>query len=117
MKLIKTLQATILAIGLFALPLVTKAALVIPNPAPNILPGQNTRTPAGFLFMIINILLSIAGLLAVLFVIIGGFQYIISGANAETAETAKKTIQNAIIGLIVIILSFVIVNVINTALG
>ena len=39
-----------------------------------------------------------------------------AGGNEETAESAKKTIINAIIGIVVVILSFVIVRVISNAL-
>jgi hypothetical protein len=66
-----------------------------------------------FIAEIIMILLSIAGMIAVLFIIIGGFQYITSGANQELAEAGKKTLRNAIIGIVVIVLSFVIVRVIS----
>ncbi len=67
---------------------------------------------SGLIYQIIRMLLLVAGALAVLFVIIGGYQYITSGGNEETAEKGKKTLVNAIIGIVVIILSFVIINVI-----
>lgn len=69
-----------------------------------------------FIIFIINILLALAGLVAVLFLVIGGFQYIASRGNEEATEAAKKTIFNAIIGIVVIILAFVIVRVISNAL-
>ena len=69
-----------------------------------------------FIKSIINIILGFAGLIAVLFVIIGGFQYIFSGANEELAESGKKTLKNAVIGVVIIVLSFVIVNVVSSAL-
>ena len=56
------------------------------------------------------------GLVASGFLIIGGFRYITSAGNEETAEQAKKVIINAIIGVVVIILAFVIVRVISQAL-
>jgi glucose uptake protein GlcU len=81
------------------------------NGSVNILCGQNWR--AGSLFQeIIGILLGIVGLISVLFIIIGGFRYITSAGNEEQAEAGKKTLQNAIIGLVVVILCYVIVNVI-----
>lgn len=58
----------------------------------------------------------VVGLIAVFFIIWGGFQYITSGANEELAESGKKTLRNGIIGLVVIILSYVIVTVITNAL-
>lgn len=63
-------------------------------------------------FVIEWILLYIAGPLAVLFLIIGGFWYITSGGNEEQAEKGKKTIFNALIGIVIVVLSYVIVSVI-----
>ena len=40
----------------------------------------------------------------------------IKGYNEERAENGKKTIQNALIGLVIVILSFVIVTVVVNAL-
>src|SRR3989344_2245129 len=76
----------------------------------------NDTSVSGFILKIINIALAVAGLIAVLFLIIGGFRYITSAGNEETAEQAKKIITNAIIGIVIIILSFVIVRVISNAL-
>ncbi|MFH1088678.1 MAG: pilin [Patescibacteria group bacterium] len=53
-----------------------------------------------------NWMFGLAGALAVLFLIYGGVTYIIGGAKAE--ETAKKLIMNAIIGLVVIALAYVL---------
>lgn len=77
--------------------------------------GSETRV-SGLILRVINIALALAGLIAVLFLIIGGFRYITSAGNEETAENAKKIILNSIIGIVVIILSFVIVRVISNAL-
>lgn len=78
--------------------------------------GGPAATATGFMFAIINVLLVVAGILAVLFLIIGGFRYITAHGNEEAAEGAKKTILHSIIGLVVIILSFVIIRVIANAL-
>ena len=73
-------------------------------------------TAYGLIRGLINIILAIAGLVAVFFVIIGGFRYVAAQGNEEQVELAKKTIQHAIIGIIVIILSFVIIRIIANAL-
>lgn len=89
----------------------------IPVPGFAVAPG-----PAGqgsvFLFIIslINFLLLIVGILSVLFIIIGGFRYVLAHGNEEQAEDAKKTILHSIIGLVIVILSFVIVRIIANAL-
>lgn len=59
---------------------------------------------------IIRLLLFVSGAIAVLFLIIGGFWYLTSAGNQEWADKGRKTIINAIIGLVIIILSYVIVN-------
>jgi amino acid transporter len=67
----------------------------------------------GLIRTVINWLLGIAFGIAVLFLIIGGFWYITSAGNEETAEKGKNTAINAIIGIVIIILSYVIVNVVS----
>ncbi len=100
------------------LPTLVLAAGIIPNNPDNtgVLPGDPSSTFNDQVSIVIRILLGVAGIIAVLFIIIGGFQYITSGANEEMAESGKKTLQNAIVGLIIIILSYVIVVVIARAL-
>lgn len=53
-----------------------------------------------------------AGFLAVIFIIYGGFEYMISGAR-EAKKDGKGRIQNAIFGLLLLLLSYVILSVIN----
>lgn len=65
---------------------------------------------------IINLLLAIASLLAVLFIIIGGIRYITAHGNEEQAEGAKKTLLHAVIGIVLIIMSFAIINIIANSL-
>ncbi len=84
------------------------------NPAP----GQLVSTAdfGKLLKDLINILLMFAGAIAVIFLMVGGFQYIASRGNEEATQKAKKTITNAIIGIVLIVMSFAIVNIINTLL-
>lgn len=62
--------------------------------------------------VVIRILLMVGGAIAVLFVIMGGYMYITSGGNEEQAEKGKNTLTNAIIGVVIILLAWVIVNVV-----
>jgi hypothetical protein len=48
-------------------------------------------------------------------IIYGGFLYVSAAGNSEKIENAKKIIMYAVIGIIVILLSFAIVNTILTA--
>lgn len=116
-SLVQVVQVSALVLTfVFALsPLaLAQSGFQIPSGSQSGLP--NNTTVSSFILSIINIALAVAGLVAVLFLIIGGFRYITSAGNEETAEQAKKIITNAIIGVVVIILSFVIVRVISNAL-
>lgn len=62
---------------------------------------------------IINWALGIAFGVAVIFLIIGGFRYITSAGNEEAAEKGKSSVINALIGIVIIVLSYVIVNVVS----
>ena len=55
-------------------------------------------------------LLPAAGTICVMIIIWGGIQYITGGSKGE--ETAKKTIIAAIIGLIIVVLSKVIIDLV-----
>lgn len=59
---------------------------------------------------LVNAILLFVGLIAAIFLIFGGVQYITSAGDDQKTATAKKTILYAIVGLIVIGLSVAIVN-------
>lgn len=59
---------------------------------------------------IINVIIGIIGFVAVIVIILGGFQYTTSAGDAGKVKKAKDTILYGIIGLVVAILAFAIVN-------
>ncbi len=59
---------------------------------------------------IVNIFSFVVGVVAVIMIIIGGFQYITSAGDSNKVSTAKNTILYAIIGLIIVALAQVIVR-------
>ncbi len=107
-----------LSLVLVVAPFVAGAQFNLPNAGGTGLTGgiTNETTLTGFILRVINIALALAGLIAVLFLIIGGFRYITAGGNEEASGSAKKIILNAVIGIIVIILSFVVVRVVANTL-
>lgn len=65
---------------------------------------------------IINWVLGLLGIIAVIMILVGGFQWMTASGNEEKVEKAKKVISAAIVGLIIILLAWAIVNfVIGTA--
>jgi len=66
---------------------------------------------------IINVMLYLVGILSVVMIIYSGIRYIISRGNTQEVETAKNTLMYSIIGLVVAILAFVIVQFVFKSLS
>ena len=64
---------------------------------------------------ITNVLLFILGAISVIMIIIGGLRYVISGGNATAVTAAKNTILYAIVGVIVALLAYAVVNFVLTS--
>ncbi len=62
--------------------------------------------------LIINWALGIAFLIAVIMLIYGGFRYILSAGNEEGAKTGRTAIFNSLIGIVIIVLSYVVVQIV-----
>ena len=61
-----------------------------------------------FLGKALGVVYSIAGIVAVIVIIIGGFMYITSAGNTDRIKTAKNAILYPVIGLVVVITAFII---------
>jgi TRAP-type C4-dicarboxylate transport system permease small subunit len=59
---------------------------------------------------IVNIALYIIGAVSVLMLIYGGIRYTVSGGDTSAVTAAKNTILYAIIGIVVALLAYAIVN-------
>jgi hypothetical protein len=59
---------------------------------------------------VVNIALFIIGAVAVIMLIYGGIRYTISGGDSAAVTAAKNTILYAIVGIVVAILAYAIVN-------
>lgn len=57
-----------------------------------------------------NVLLFIVGAVAVIMLIIGGLRYVVSQGDSSQVQSAKNTILYSVIGLLVAIFAFAIVN-------
>jgi uncharacterized membrane protein len=66
---------------------------------------------------LINAALVFSGIVALVLIVWGGAQYIMSRGDQTKVDSAKKTITWAVVGLILIFLSFFIVNLISTLTG
>lgn len=59
---------------------------------------------------ITNVLLFIIGAISVIMLIIGGIRYVVSGGDSGAITSAKNTILYAIVGIVVAILAYALVN-------
>lgn len=58
----------------------------------------------------IRLVLIVAGVAAVIMIIVGGFQYVLSSGDSNRVNTAKNTIIYALVGLVVAVLAQVILS-------
>ncbi len=80
-------------------------------------PQNNSGAPSEFEDVVMNgtnWILGFITVIAVLFIIYGGIQYITAGGDENTMKSAKKTITTAIIGLVVAGLAYAIVTLITS---
>lgn len=75
-----------------------------------------TKTLSELVTAVIKYLLYLSGIIAIIFIILGGFWYMTAGGNDEQAEKGQKALTNAVIGLVLVILAYVIVNVVVNTL-
>ncbi len=66
---------------------------------------------------IANALVFVVGAVSVLMIIIGGLKYVISMGNAKAVTAAKDTVLYAIVGVVIAVTSFAVINFVITALG
>ena len=64
----------------------------------------------------LSIILTIAGIAQVFFLIKAGYEYMTSAGKIENLVSAKRTIRNAILGLVMVIGASILVSIFNNAL-
>jgi len=80
--------------------------------SPGLTQATNVRD---YIKNVVNFALGFLGILAVVIIIFGGFMYLTAAGKEETATKGKKTVTYAIIGLLIIMASFAIVNTVLQA--
>lgn len=79
--------------------------------------NQNLNTLGGTISAIIPYLFGIAGFLLLLYLIFGGFSYMMSAGDPKAAESAKQKITNAVIGFVIIFVAYWLVQILGVVLG
>ena len=79
--------------------------------------GSNTGSVEQIAKTITNVLLFLIGVISVIMIVIGGIKYTTSNGDSNRVTAAKNTIMYAIIGIIVAILAYAVVNFVLTSLA
>ena len=66
---------------------------------------------------IVSTLLFLAFIVALIFLLIGGIRWIMSGGDKAASESAKGTLTAAIIGLVIVLLVWAILNLFEMIFG
>lgn len=64
----------------------------------------------GIFKTITNVMLFLIGAVSVIMLIIGGIRYVVSGGDSTAVTNAKNTILYAVVGIVVAILAYAVVN-------
>lgn len=71
----------------------------------------------GIFSNVVSVAIGLAGIGFFVMFVIGGFSYLTAGGDTGKVEGAKKTLTYAIGGLVLIVLSFLILNLISSFTG
>lgn len=73
--------------------------------------GSDNKTDLmGTLTVVINVILAVVGFVAVIMIIMGGISFITSQGDSSKVTKARNTILYGVVGLVVALLAFAIVN-------
>lgn len=105
------------ALSIFSFAPTSMAQLISPGDQPSLIASQTGGEGdiREFAKKILNFILGFLGFIAVVYIIYGGFLYVTSAGNEENTGKGKKIIMYALIGIIIILASFAIVNTVLKA--
>ena len=119
MKKVSVILASLLALPVIAFgvtTLVADSASAQLNLESGIDSAKGTGTPDnvteddGLIKKVVNLLLWAIGIVSVIMIIIGGIRYATSNGDSNQVTAAKNTIMYAVIGLVIAIFAYAIVN-------
>ena len=117
-KTVTSASTAFAMLGFYVSSAYAQSAAFFDNPqtgaAPNVAAqgtlGQNITN-------IINFFLGLLGLISVAFLIYAGVLMVTAGGNEEQIGKARKVITYAVIGIVIILLSYTIVTFVTSSLG
>jgi amino acid transporter len=104
----KKFLSSMLVLNIF-LPSIALAQRVFELESDNGVVSEGGGFLGGFL-EVVRALLGISFLFAIMFIIIGIFRFLVSTGNIEAAKHGNQTITNAMIGIVIIIVAYTVLN-------
>ena len=96
----------------YILPTVLLTSLLSANPAFAQTAGGVSQVQT-FIQSVIQVMITLAGLVSAGFFVWGGFGYITSSGNPESLDRSKRTIFFSAIGLTIVLGAFVLTNIVT----
>ena len=78
--------------------------------------GKSIDGDDGLIKTVVNVLLWAVGILSVIMIIFSGLRYITSAGDASKTKSAQSTLIYSVVGLIVAIMAYAIVNMVTNRL-
>lgn len=84
--------------------------------------GAQAQSPTiqdfeGIFFNIVSSVIGLSAIVLLVVLVFGGFQYITAGSEPGKVEGARKTLTYGILGIVIILTSYLIIQIISFALG
>jgi len=80
--------------------------------------GMQFQTDLGSIITnLINIAIIFAALGTLVYLLLGGINYMTAGGDKQKAEDAQKTITNAVIGLVLVAAAYAIFRLLDSVIG
>ncbi len=70
--------------------------------------AADSTTLASIVGMVINVALSLLGIIFVILIVLAGFKWMMAGGNEDDVTKAKSSMQTAVIGLVVTLSAYAI---------
>ena len=117
-KHLRSLLAALVLVGSFSLATVQpQTALAAPvdvltkcTNESKVCAGTDKNSLYGLINSVINLLLIASGIIAVIMIVIGGIRYTTSAGDAGQTKSARDTVIYAVVGLVIAIMAYAIVN-------
>ena len=109
----------ILGVSFAATPLVSDSVSAQVNKGLDMTKTKDTESRTidgsdGLVKTVINIMLWVIGIISVIMIIIGGIRYATSNGDSNSVSAAKNTILYSVIGLVIALFSYAIVQYVYT---